>query len=246
MSCSEKRQILFKWAVINKIDILCLQETFCTENKLAQFNKDWTGFVYHAPSDSPHSRGVATLINKDVNFELITIKKSDDGRKLLLTIKIDEKIYNIFNIYAPNNYSEKLKFYKKCDTWISQNLNDNSNIIFCGDFNCTLKDIDRNNLKVDKESKHLHKILKKHNLTDTFRFLNKDKIEYTYHNKDITSQSRIDYIFPSSLKLGSLRHSYITSVPGIPDHRAMISMFNNDYRKGPGYWKLNTDLLGDG
>ena len=55
----KKRSKYFTWLSENKLDIACLQETFCTANNQSEFNKNWEGQSYHSLSDSPHSRGVA-------------------------------------------------------------------------------------------------------------------------------------------------------------------------------------------
>ena len=35
------------------------------------------------------------------------------------------------------------------------------------------------------------------------------------------------------------------SAPKIPDHKAVICMFKDDFANGPNYWKLNVNLLQD-
>ena len=65
LSSSLKRITLFHWAKENRVDILCLQETFCTENNRKIIDNDWDGDIYHSLSDSTHSRGVSILIRKD-------------------------------------------------------------------------------------------------------------------------------------------------------------------------------------
>ena len=57
-----KRNSIYSYLESQKADIICLQETFCTREKLQLFSKNWNGKIYHCPSDSPHSRGVCIML----------------------------------------------------------------------------------------------------------------------------------------------------------------------------------------
>ena len=74
LSSKEKRQTLFHWVDENKIDILCLQETFCTTLNVHNLNSEWNGLSLHSLSDSPHSRGVSVLFKKDFDIDIIDYK----------------------------------------------------------------------------------------------------------------------------------------------------------------------------
>ena len=52
------------WLRENNIDIFCIQETFCTQTNVNNFERDWKGVYLHALSDSSHSRGVSILIER--------------------------------------------------------------------------------------------------------------------------------------------------------------------------------------
>jgi exonuclease III len=49
-----------------------------------------------------NSRGVAIWIKKNVEFKLIDEYKDNEGRLLLINVEINNAIYTIINIYAPN------------------------------------------------------------------------------------------------------------------------------------------------
>ena len=44
-----------------KVDVICLQETYCTKDFVPKFDQLWKGKVVHSVSDSAHSKGVAIL-----------------------------------------------------------------------------------------------------------------------------------------------------------------------------------------
>ena len=107
LSQSHKRQILFTWLKKHKYDIICLQETYCTRDILSDFDKNWGAKTWHSESISNHPRGVCIMINTELQHEIITYHCDSEGRKILLKIKIANDIFNILNIYAPNNINEK-------------------------------------------------------------------------------------------------------------------------------------------
>ena len=110
--CKEKRQTLFFWAKENKIDILCLQETFCTNLNVHNINNEWDGLAFHALSDSPHGRGVSILFRSDLDIDILDHKFSIDGRRLLVNFNYQSQKYCIVNTYAPNNESARIDFLK--------------------------------------------------------------------------------------------------------------------------------------
>ena len=52
---------------------------------------------------------VSIFIKRNLNFKLIDEHKSNDGRKLTLNVDIDNDMYTLLSIYAPNDE----KFRKK-------------------------------------------------------------------------------------------------------------------------------------
>ena len=205
ISSLEKRSVLFQWSKDNHIDILCVQETFCTINNVSKIDKDWDGTSFHCHSDSNHSRGVSTFIRKIPEIEIINHHISIDGRRLLLNIKHNTENYTIVNIYAPNNENERIKFFKKLLTWIRQHSININRIILCGDFNSTLSIKDRSSRKLDKTAINLQNLINNLDLNDTYRFKHPDDIVYTYSNSTGTAQSRIDFIFNSLLLNGNIK-----------------------------------------
>lgn len=61
-------------------------------------------------SGTQHSKGTAILIRKNLNSEILNIHKSEDGRIVLINVKIEDKILSLINIYAPNNQNERIFF----------------------------------------------------------------------------------------------------------------------------------------
>ena len=90
------------------------------------------------------------------------------------------------------------------------------NTFLCCDFNCTLTALDRYNARIDKTGIHLKNLITSLNLDDIFRRKNPNMKNYTYHNRNFTSQSRIDYIFTTKYHLGNISVVLFKQVPKVP------------------------------
>lgn len=70
----------------------------------------------------------------------MNFKKSLDGRKMLLNVKINGEYFSTINVYDPYVLSTSQFFFYKIKIHYRKNsLNDN--LILCGDFNCQINDI---------------------------------------------------------------------------------------------------------
>ena len=79
----QKRNKLFAWFTESKFDIIFLQETHfkVDPDNRDNYSYNWSGGIFHALSDSSHSRGVTILFRKDLDIDVIDIHRSDDGRR---------------------------------------------------------------------------------------------------------------------------------------------------------------------
>ena len=156
-----KRQSLFHWSKDNRIDILCLQETFSTKDNCSSVYNDWEGETYHSLSDSSHSRGVSILIWSGFEYNFLSCNRSQDGRRIILNIECDNEILCIVSVYAPNQEQNRIDFFKKLICWIDQHSSNDNGIILCGDFNCAIESIDRNTNTSDRSRLHLKNLVTK-------------------------------------------------------------------------------------
>jgi len=115
-----------------------------------------------------------------------------------------------------------------------------------GDFNCALQDKDKKggNLVSKKNLvfKKIEEIMNLYNFFDIWRNLNPETIRFTWRNKSLKIQCRLDF-FLISKYLGDLAISCkILNAPKT-DHSAIVLHFTSDelkQDKGPGFWKFNT------
>ena len=116
----EKRLQLYMWAKHQRSDILMLQETHFSDDDNTDFQHE-SDFNMFYSNGTKQSKGVAILINKNMNYKVIDIHKDNEGRCILLNIEIYDKIYTVCNIYAPNIVTSRNTFFKNVNKFISNN-----------------------------------------------------------------------------------------------------------------------------
>ena len=115
-----------------------MQETHFSQNIENKLIQDFKGSLYQSNGTS-NSRGVAIWIKKNVEFKLIDEYKDNEGRLLLINVEINNDIYTIINIYAPN-MNKRNTFFKQVDRLINEYSI--GQIILAGDYNDILSKIE--------------------------------------------------------------------------------------------------------
>ena len=123
--------------------------------------------------------------------------------------------------------------------------------IMGGDWNTVLQKNDLENPRYfqDRKSVDLLNLVNEFSMIDAFRYLHKNKKEFTWHGRDGASASRLDrFYLPTDLTkfLVSVEHRAAYS-----DHKLVVLKINlPDVKKVPavsrhdsGFWKLNTAVL---
>jgi exonuclease III len=104
-----KKANLFQWLkqhhdVHNKI--VFLQETHVTPEKEHHWKEFWNGRMFFSNGTSK-SRGVATLLPKNLEYTLHHEIKDPNGRFIGIKIEYEGSLYGLINGYAPT--SDKLE-----------------------------------------------------------------------------------------------------------------------------------------
>ena len=97
-----KRRETFRWLKMKKYGTFFLQEVHCTKEKESLWTSEW-GFTAFFSSFSSANAGVCILFNNNFQFEIIRKFSDQEGRYIIIDMKIDNKILTLVNIYAPNN-----------------------------------------------------------------------------------------------------------------------------------------------
>ena len=103
LNIEQKRDKLFLW--LNKVHstkdkIIFLQETHMTKNREWRWNKLWPGKKLFSNGTSK-SRGVAVLLPKSLDYEILETILDPNGRYIAIKIVIQETTYGLINGYAP-------------------------------------------------------------------------------------------------------------------------------------------------
>ena len=89
----------------------------------------------------------------------------------MVNIKIDKMVLTLISIYAPNDTSQRIKFFQYLAVWIRQYSKAPQNTIIGGDFNCCDKH-DRQSRKSDRSSEALRNFKDLQDLTAVYSFCN--------------------------------------------------------------------------
>ena len=144
-SLRKRQDRLFAWLEQTNPDIVCLQETKCTEEQFPVLALQAAGYhsAYHGEKSY---NGVAILSKtkpRDVRASLCDEVVDPQARV------IEAKIENVrvYSIYAPNGqavgspaYHYKLKWYARLHDCLAKE--ENVDLAVCGDFNVAPEDID--------------------------------------------------------------------------------------------------------
>ena len=231
-----KRRSLWKDALQNKCDILCVQETH---------------FALHSHPKFPHlymanaevkKRGVMVAVRDSVAFHLHDIITDPQGRYLILVCTINSIIYTVVNVYAPNVRQTRFfhKIMKKVRA-IQKGL-----LIVCGDFNIT------SDPSVDMTSypkripPSLKASIQSHDMFDVWRCLNANERDFTFYSTAHGSYSRIDMFLVDKPLLFKCKKAKINSITW-SDHASVALTVGDSSSHGPTYlWRANPSLLREG
>ena len=196
-----------------------------------------------------HSKGVMILINPSLECKIEKCITDKNGRLIILKLSFDEQSIVLVKIYAPNDVQQQLKFFSTLNQLLQEFAEEK--ILIAGDFNCALSPKDKIGGKsVTRKAsviKQIETLCASHNLRDIWRNINPELSRFTWRNKSLKIQCRLDY-FLISEKLCNLTKTCDILLAPESDHSAISIHIQSDssaQKKGPGFWKFNTALLED-
>ncbi len=155
---TKKRKAVYQYLTKEKGDILFLQETYTSENDVNRWSHEWEGSSYYSHG-TKHSCGVAILIRKNLNIDVIDHCTDKLGRYVILNIKMEDVSFNLLNLYSPSKEGEKVQFLSKMiEIMESKGFTETDNNIIGGDWNVTLEWIDKKGGKVFHKTKAVDEI----------------------------------------------------------------------------------------
>ncbi len=138
---------MFAWLEGTKPDVVCLQETKCTDEQFPELALRAVGY-YTAFHGEKSYNGVAILSKtepREVRSSLCNEEQDAQARVIAATVN-DVRVYSI---YAPNGqsvgspaYDYKLKWYTRLRSCLTNEFDPDGKLIVAGDFNVAPQDED--------------------------------------------------------------------------------------------------------
>jgi exodeoxyribonuclease-3 len=220
-------------------DILAIQETKATPDQLTPEILNPKGYFSYFDSSKIRKgySGVAVFTKVEpekVEYGLGADHMDLEGR--LLTLHFKDFI--IMNCYWPNGGKSDEHFLYKLDYYDqflkrAKTLEKSKPVIFVGDINATVADIDLARPKenagklgcTEDERSRLAKFVNA--FTDTFRFVNGEKVQYTWWDMKTGARERgvgwrIDYIFTSKILEKKIKKAEILDQTKGSDHCPIV------------------------
>ncbi len=184
---ADKRSIIFnKLKQLNTIAFL--QETHCTKYDDKAWKDKWNCKSYLS-NGTRNRKCVSILFPPNLNIKLCKKRSDNEGRLLLLTIKIQSNVYVWCNIYTAtqDHKMDQNSFIANIKEELAPFANES--ILLGGDFNFYMDPkLDtmgcmpcRNNNPIYR--KEINAILESMNLTDCFRNIYPTLKRYTWHSR---------------------------------------------------------------
>jgi len=203
-----------KWLETHDIDVLCLQETKCVDEKFPE--QEFTDLGYASAFMGEKSyNGVAIVSRHDLdaiqyNFE----DDKDNAPKRLIAATV--KGVRIVNTYIPNGtelgsekFAFKLDWLQRLRRMFDKDCKTSEKVLLCGDFNVAPEELDVWSVKNWEGKLHFSKPeraaihhVKQWGFVDAYRELNGDQQEFSWFdyrtNAFATNRGlRIDHIWVS-------------------------------------------------
>ncbi len=146
-SLRRRQERLLAWLAATQPDIVCLQETKCTDEQFPAADLRMAGYhsVFHGQKSD---NGVAILSKEAAQAVRIGMSdEKDDPQARLIAATIGN--VRVYSIYAPNGqavgapaYDYKLKWYARLERCLREEGIGGRDVVVCGDLNVAPRDED--------------------------------------------------------------------------------------------------------
>ena len=212
-----------------KTDIICIQEFRARENQLP--NNFLTEYYhFHSIHEKAGYAGSSIFVKKNIEQPIVVKNDYDNGIETGRVCILEFKNFYLISSYSPNSGGklEKLDRRIEWEDGLTKYINSlKKPLILCGDLNVAPERMDAGIWCLagcSPEERIAFKDKKDLGLIDVFRWLNPNKIEYTwFSNRDKEKKNglRLDeFLISDSLKenIKSFKHIYDTDLVCGSDH----------------------------
>ncbi len=213
-------------------DIFCLQETKLLEEQLEYKPSNYKYYLFPAEKKGYSGTMIYTKIEPlDIFYGIDDYEYDSEGRTI--TLEFDK--FFLVTCYVPNAKNDlsrlesRMRFEDLMRDYLLS-LSKKKNVIYCGDLNVAHQEIDIKNPDsnrgyagfTDEERNKMTELLDS-GFIDTYRYFNKDKVEYSWWSYMRNAREknigwRLDYFITNKSNIKNIKNSIIyTDVLG-SDH----------------------------
>lgn len=217
-------------------DIICFGETkiSCPFNDVQdELNEKLPKYKHKiwSPCKAKNGYSGTAIFSKKEPENIIMGLKDSEGNEIDnegRVIVLEYKKFILLHVYTPNSGVELARLGYRTKTWDMEfskyitKLQKNKPVIICGDLNVARSEIDLKNPKTNtktagytiEERESFERIMNENKLIDTYRYLNPNKIEYSYWSYRFKSREknagwRIDYFLINEKYIKNIKKSEI-------------------------------------
>jgi exodeoxyribonuclease-3 len=232
-SLRKRQQHLVEWLAKEEPDVVCLQETKCSDDQFPELALSAAGYhcVFHGQKSY---NGVAILSRDELRERQAALcDEGEDPQARVIAATINN--VRVFSIYAPNGqavgspaFTYKLQWFVQLRDCIAEARKTFAQLIVCGDFNVAPEDRDVHNpalwrgaIMCSEEERAAFRALEQIGLRDTLRL----------HHADGGLFSWWDYRMMAFQKNRGLRIDVILASESLAD-RCTAAGIEREMRKG--------------
>lgn len=229
---------MWKEALSNKSDIICVQETHFSTTATPSCTHRNFPYIFSANAQNK-MKGVLTAIRDTVAFTAHETIKDPGGRYLILVCDLNSITYTIVNVYTPNQH--QLHFLHKLLRKIK--THQKGRLIVCGDFN-TIPDTNLDSSSSTRlPGMSLLATLHAQDLYDAWRCLHAGERDYTFFSSPHRVYSRIDLFLVDRNTLAQTTSTTINTITWSDHASITISIKDDSNCNVPNMWRSNTYLM---
>lgn len=233
-----KRFSLWEETTKSKNDIIIVQETHFKASAAPKFQHKYFSFIFSAQFSSK-KRGVLIAVKNSVDFKLHSSVLDDGDRYVILVCTINNKVYTIVGVYAPN-YNQG-NFFCKLVKYIAKEKQ--GNLIVCGDINSVVDPF----LDSTSNRKHLPSplpnLMMHEDIYATWRCLHTSERDYTYHSPRFNCYSSIDLCIVDKWLLQRISSSEIADITWSDNAAISITISDSEFPSPALLWRCNNKLI---
>lgn len=242
-----RRKAFFLYCRAKNADFYFTQETHACAEDESFWKNQWGSEIWFSNGNN-RSAGVA-ILKGNFKGQILYSEKDVSGRLIILVCELEQKQFIMVNIYATNDKIRNQTLFKNVEARICQlNLKfSEAKVLWGGDFNTVFDDnLDRWPPKPANINCELKNTCLRLGLMDIWRERNKSQRMYTWSNRSLSLQSRIDFWLISNDLEDKVKD--VTIEPAVlTDHKLILIKIylSNCFSQNntSSYWKLNNSLL---